>query len=40
MEVQVWKNNINAIKAYKKYGFRVEKVLEIEGNGRILMIKE
>jgi ribosomal protein S18 acetylase RimI-like enzyme len=40
MEVQVWKNNTNAIKAYKKYGFRVEKVLEIEGNGRILMIKE
>jgi len=40
MEVQVWKNNTNAIKAYKKYGFVVQKVLDMEDNGRILMIKE
>ena len=40
MEVQVWKNNINAIKAYEKYGFRLDKVLDFNENGRVLMIKE
>ena len=39
MEVQVWKNNLKAIQAYEKYGFKVEKTLDLRGNGRVLMIK-
>lgn len=40
IEVQVWKTNENAIKAYEKYGFQIEKVLDKGNNGRILMIKK